>query len=67
VAAYGAVRNVNGALVDPVVLRAGDRLRLADGPSAGVTIMLLGTEYQDGKMTCKPEGLADVPLLLARS
>lgn len=67
VAAYGAVRDVNGALVDPVVLRAGDRLRLADGPSAGATIMLLGTEYQDGKMTCKPEGLADVPLLLARS
>lgn len=67
VATYGSVRDVNGALVDPVVLRAGDRLRLADGPSAGVTIMLLGTEYQDGKMTCKPEGLADVPLLLARS
>lgn len=67
VATYGSVRDVNGALVDPVVLRAGDRLRLADGPGAGVTIMLLGTEYQDGKMTCKPEGLADVPLLLARS
>jgi len=66
VTTYGAVRDVNGALVDPVVLRAGDRLRLADGPSAGVTIMLLGTEYQDGRMTCKPEGLDDVPLLLAR-
>lgn len=63
---FGAVRDANGILVDPIVLRAGDRLRFADGPSAGVTIMLLGTEYQDGRMTCKPEGLDDVPLLLAR-
>lgn len=66
IATYGAVRDANGALIDPVVLRAGDRLRFADGPSAGVTIMLAGTEYQDGQMTCKPEGLDDVPLLLAR-
>lgn len=66
VAQYGAVRDVYGKLIDPVLLRAGDRLRLADGPSAGTVIMLLGTEYRDGKMTCKPEALDDMPLLLAK-
>lgn len=65
VATYGAVRTAAGAIVEPVLLRAGDRLRLADGPSRGATIMLLSTEYRDGMMTCKPEAQEDMPMLLA--
>jgi hypothetical protein len=62
----GAVRTTAGAIVEPVLLRAGDRLRLADGPSRGATIALLSTEFRDGVMTCKPEAQEDTSMLLAR-
>lgn len=62
----GAIRTAAGAIVEPVLLRAGDRLRLADGPSRGATILLLSTEYRDGVMTCRPEAQEDTPMLLAR-
>lgn len=63
---FGALRDRWGRPVEPVLLRAGDRLRLADGLLAGRTIVVQRTEWRDGKMSVTPESLADVPLLLAR-
>lgn len=62
----GAVWGRSGEVVDPAVLRAGHRLRLADGPLAGRVILLQKTEWRDGVMTVTPEDVADVPLLLAK-
>lgn len=62
----GAVRTLHGAAVDPVLLRAGDRLQIADGTLAGTIVMLKNVGYQDGVVTCTPESVADVVEKLAQ-
>lgn len=47
-------------------VRAGDRLRLADGPRAGQVFMVESTQWQNGVLSITPENRPDVPLLLAR-
>jgi len=47
-------------------VRAGDRLRIADGPMAGTIFMVDSTQYQAGVLSITPENRPDVPLLLAR-
>ena len=61
----GAVRTAHGGLIHPEDLQAGDRLRVMDGPEAGLTLLLERVAYQDGVVTCTPEQAADVGLLLA--
>lgn len=63
------LRPVTTALGAPVHLediRAGDRLRVADGPAAGLVFMVDATAWQDGVLAITPENRPDVPLLLAR-
>jgi len=47
-------------------VRAGDRLRIADGPRAGDIFMVESTSWSDGVLSITPEARPDVPLLLAR-
>lgn len=65
-AGWGAVTTRYGQPIDPLWLRAGDRLRIADGELAGTVIMLTKTEYADGVVTCTPERVEDVAAMLAR-
>lgn len=62
----GPVRTAHGAPVWPEDIRAGDRLRIADGPLAGMIFSLARTAYANGVMTLTPAGLPDTPLLLAQ-
>jgi hypothetical protein len=62
----GAVRTVTGLPVDPVFLRAGDRLKIIDGQLAGTVIMLSEVEWSAGVATCKPESYEDVTRVLAK-
>lgn len=53
----------------PVMLtdvRAGHRLRVADGPLAGMTMLLERVEWSDGVLRCTPERRPDAADLLAR-
>jgi hypothetical protein len=51
----------------PEDLRAGDRVRIADGPDAGRVALLTRVEYADGVVTATPERPDDVPMLLAKA
>jgi hypothetical protein len=62
----GAVRSRYGRPIDPLWLRAGDRLKIVDGALAGTIVMLTQTEWSDGAMTCTPERPEDVVKILAR-
>jgi hypothetical protein len=66
VAGSRALRTAHGARVWPEDLRAGDRVRIADGPAAGTVVLLTRVEYADGVVSATPERLDDVPMLLAR-
>lgn len=61
-----ALTNRYGLPVHLEDVRAGDRLRLADGPQAGLIVLAESTEYRDGVLQITPENRPDVPLLLAR-
>lgn len=63
----GAVRSAHGVPVWPEELRAGDRIQIADGPLAGQVMLLTRVSYEGGAVSCTPERLADVPLLLAKN
>jgi len=60
----GAITTSQGAPADLALVRAGDRLRLADGPYAGQVIMLKATEWRDGALRCMPEGDYSLPQLV---
>ncbi len=62
----GTITTATGRAVDLARVRAGERLRIADGPQAGRVLLLERTTWRDGVLTCQPEQQADVPLLLAR-
>lgn len=62
----GALRNQRGAMVWPEDVRAGERVQIADGPLAGTVVLLTAVEYSGGVVTCTPERVADVPLLLSK-
>lgn len=64
VAQRGAITTLHGAPATLPLVRAGDRLRLADGPYAGQVILLTGTEWRDGVLRCTPEGDYSLPQLL---
>jgi len=66
-ATRGAITTATGRAVRLSEVRAGARLRIADGPHAGTVLMLERTTWRNGVLTCQPEQQADVPLLLARS
>lgn len=61
-----AVRTVRGQVVDPALLRAGDRCKIIDGELAGTVIMLRETSWKNGVVTCKPESYEDVTRTLAK-
>lgn len=61
-----ALTNRYGLPVHLEDVRAGDRLRLADGPQAGLILLAESTEFRDGVLQVTPENRPDVPLLLAR-
>lgn len=61
-----ALTNRYGLPVHLEDVRAGDRLRLADGPLAGLIVLAESTEYREGVLQVTPENRPDVPLLLAR-
>lgn len=64
-----ALRPLTTRMGRPVHLedvRAGDRLRVADGPAAGLVLLVDATTWQDGVLAITPENRPDVPLLLAR-
>ncbi len=63
----GAVRTTRGAVVWPELLRAGDRLQVADGPLAGEIVLLTRVAYANGVVNCTPERPGDVPVLLAKN
>lgn len=60
------VTTARGAAVHLEDIRAGDRLRIADGPAAGLVFLVSATAWQGGVLTITPENRPDVPLLLAR-
>ena len=60
----GAITNLRGGPADLALVRAGDRLRLVDGPYAGQVILLTGTEWRDGVLRCTPEGDYSLPQLV---
>lgn len=50
-----AITNKKNRPVQLTDIRAGHRLRLADGPRAGSVIMLNEVEWEDGVLRCTPE------------
>jgi len=63
----GAIRTAQGGIVALETVRAGDRLRIADGPLAGSVILLRNTRYSNGALSVTPEGATGASNLLARS
>lgn len=60
----GAITTAQGLPADLALVRAGDRLRLVDGPYAGQVILLTGTEFRDDVLRCTPEGDYSLPQLV---
>ncbi len=61
-----ALRLPHGQRVSPALVRAGDRVLVADGRLAGSIILLEQVRYDNGEVTCRPESYADATRLLAR-
>jgi hypothetical protein len=64
---YGVVTTLHGGRVHPEDLRAGDRVKIVDGPHAGEIVLLNQVSYADGMVTCTPEAKSSVPVLLAQA
>jgi hypothetical protein len=64
----GSVLDRLGLAVHPCRLRAGDRLRVADGALAGTVFLLERVEYdaESGVATASPESYTDVSRILAQ-
>ena len=54
-APWGTILSKHGRPVQPMFLRAGDRLKIMDGPKAGTVVMLDRTSYSNGEITLSPE------------
>lgn len=63
----GAVTTAHGGRVWPEDLRAGDRVKIVDGPHAGEIVLLQQVSYADGVVTCTAEAKSNVPFLLAQA
>ena len=66
--ARGSVMDALGLLVEPARVRAGNRLRVLDGPLAKTVLMVESTEYdaEAGVVSVQPESYTDVSRMLAR-
>lgn len=62
----GAIRTVQGAVVELPLIRAGDRLQIADGPYAGTIILLKQTVWSADGLQCTPEADLSTTQLLAK-
>lgn len=62
----GALRLQHGGRVWPEDLRAGDRVRIADGPAAGTVLLLTRVAYSDGEVAATPERADDASSMLAK-
>ena len=64
----GSVLDKRGLAVHPCRLRAGDRLRVADGALAGTVFLLERVEYdaESGVVSVQPESYTDASRMLAR-
>jgi hypothetical protein len=63
---HGAITTPTRRPVNLTDVRAGQRLRVADGPMAGMTMLLERVEWSDGVLRCTPEQRPDMAELLAR-
>jgi len=63
---YGSLFSSINAPVNPFLLRAGDRLKVMDGPNQGKTVMLTSVSYRDGQVSVRPESYRELSVLLAR-
>jgi len=61
----GAITTRRNRPVDLADVRAGQRLRLADGPRAGAVMLLSAVEWADGVLRCTPEGDYSLPQMVA--
>jgi hypothetical protein len=59
----GALRTGHGLAVDPLVLRAGDRVQVADGPRAGLVLLLTQVSYANGVVSATPDREVDTAML----
>jgi hypothetical protein len=62
----GAITTPTRRPVNLTDVRAGQRLQVADGPMAGMTMLLERVEWSDGVLRCTPEQRPDMAALLAR-
>lgn len=62
----GALRTLHGGRVWPEDLRAGDRVRIADGPEAGTVLLLTRVQFSDGEVAATPERADDAAGMLAK-
>lgn len=60
----GAIRTLHGAIVEPALIRAGDRLCIADGAYAGRVVMIAGTQWSSNGLQITPEREMSMPELL---
>jgi len=63
----GAILKTHGAPVDLSLIRAGDRLKVMDGPFAGRIFLLMRTNWSEDGLQCTPEAGDDAPVLLAKA
>lgn len=61
------ILNKRGLPIDPVLLRAGDRIKIMDGLRTGTIVLINSTSYRNGVMSLEPDRYASVTELLARS
>lgn len=63
---WGVVLNKHGRAVQPLFIRAGDRLKIMDGPKAGTILMIDKTSYSNGAVILSPESGALIAEILAK-
>lgn len=63
---YGALFSSIRSPVNPLQLRAGDRLKIMDGPNRGTILLLTSVSYRDGVVSVRPEAYEEFSVLLAR-
>lgn len=62
----GAITTDHGRVVQLPLIRAGDRLEIADGPYAGTVVLVSGTSWSADGLQITPERPDDVPKLLSQ-
>lgn len=63
----GAILKEHGTPADLSLIRAGDRLKVMDGPFAGRIFLLMRTNWSADGLQCTPEAGDDAPVLLAKA